>query len=406
MRRESINQSFQKENNIAVVLRALNADACRTRVKLAEKTGLTQASITKIVAQLIEWGAVSELESVGSGVGRKATLLQFNAENYRVAAVRINRTYTNVAIYDMDGRVYDMDSCETNSDEGVRRFVDRMIQMLRALLDRAELPVLSIGVAVPGPYNYNAGRISLMSGFPGWNEIDIKGELESAFGLPTFVDQDANCGALAEMWYSDSAENSDLLFICADRGIGAGLILDSSIYRGRDGFAGEIGHASINIFGPRCECGNHGCLELYGSTIALENAYSHEIVDPSDSMSLLKRARAKEILALVRAGDPVACRAYRKTVSFLCFGVVGMINALNPDTVVFADKIVNGGDLFLEVANQTFRQYLMPEYYDRLRIKVCTLDGDPMLLGASVLAFDQMLQTPSAYFQTAAPIRN
>ena len=76
-----------------------------------------------------------------------------------------------------------------------------------------------------------------------------------------------------------------------------------------------------------------------------------------------------------------------------------MINAFNPDTVVFADKIVNGGDLFLEVANQTFKQYLMPEYYDRLRVRVCTLDGDPMLLGASVLAYDYMLQTPSTYFR-------
>ena len=116
MKRESINQEVQKANNISLVLRALNSGACRTRVALAQKTGLTQASITKIVAQLIEWGAVAEMESVGTGVGRKATLLQLNAENYRVAAVRINRDYMNVAIYDMNGRVYDMDSCETSSD--------------------------------------------------------------------------------------------------------------------------------------------------------------------------------------------------------------------------------------------------------------------------------------------------
>lgn len=399
MKRGSINQSFQKENNIAVVLRALHADAGCTRVKLAEMTGLTQASITKIITQLIEWGAVSELESVGTGVGRKATLLHLNSENYRVAAVRINRNYINVAIYDMDGRLYDMARCETNSQEGARRSVERMIQLLRGLLSRADVPVLSIGVAVPGPYNYNAGRISLMSGFPGWNEIDIKGELEKAFSLPTFVDQDANCGALAEMWYSDPEEDCDILFIAADRGIGAGLILDSSVYRGRDGFAGEIGHASINMFGPRCECGNRGCLELYGSSIALENAYRQEVFDPMNPSSLLTDVSTRGILALVRAGDPAARRAYSKTVAYLCFGVVGIINALNPDTVVFADKIVNGGDLFLEVANQTFKQYLMPEYYDRLHIKVCSLDGDPMLLGASVLAYDHMLLTPSTYFQ-------
>ena len=76
-----------------------------------------------------------------------------------------------------------------------------------------------------------------------------------------------------------------------------------------------------------------------------------------------------------------------------------MINTLNPNVVVFSDRLVNGGELFLETARQTFRQYLMPEIYENLRVKICTLDGDPMLLGASVLAFNQMLQTPSAYFQ-------
>lgn len=400
MKRGSITQNFQKENNIAVVLRALHTEAECTRVKLAEVTGLTQASITKIVNQLIEWGAVSELESIGSGVGRKATLLHLNSEHYRVAAVRIQRDYINAAIYDMDGRLYDMARCEINSEEGAHYSADRMVQLLKKLLSRTDVPVLSIGVAVPGPYNYNAGRISLMSGFPGWNEIDIQKVLESAFSLPTFVDQDANCGALAEMWYTHSDADTNLLFICADRGIGAGLILDSSVYRGRDGFAGEIGHSSINIFGPRCECGNRGCLELYCSTLALENAYRQEVFDPLNPVSLMENISTKNILSLVRAGDPIARRVYSKTVSYLCMGVVGIINTLNPDTVVFGDRLVNGCDYFLEIANQIFRQYLMPEYYNRLRIRVSTLDGDPLLLGASVLAYDQMLQTPSIYFQT------
>lgn len=398
MKQGSINQNVQKENNISVVLRALRADTECTRIRLVKATGLTQPSITKIIAQLIEWGVVSELEGVGGGIGRKATRLHLNADRYRVAAVRINRTYINVAVYDMAGRLYDMASCETSSQAGARSSMKRMTDMLSRLLARAEVPVLSIGVAVPGPYNYFAGRISLMSGFPGWSEIDIKAELEAAFGLPVFVDQDANCGALAEMWYSRLEGNSDMLFICADRGIGAGLILDSSVYRGRDGFAGEFGHASINIFGPRCECGNRGCLELYGSTVALENIYRQEAFHPMDSDSLPADVSAGEILSLVREGDTVACRAYSKTVAYLCFGVVGMINTFNPATVVFADKIIEGGNLFLEVADQTFRQYLMPELYDRLHIRVCTLDGDPMLLGASVLAYDQMLQTPSVYF--------
>lgn len=403
MKQGSINQNVQKENNISVVLRALRSDTECTRIRLAKATGLTQPSITKIIAQLMEWGTVSELESVGNGIGRKATRLHLNAERYRVAAVRINRTYINAAVYDMKGRLCDMASCKTSSEAGAHSSMRQLINMLDSLIARTQVPVLSIGVAVPGPYHFFAGRISLMSGFPGWNEIDIRAELEAAFGLPVFVDQDANCGALAEMWYSGSEGNSDMLFICADRGIGAGLILDSSVYRGRDGFAGEFGHASINIFGPRCECGNRGCLELYGSTVALENIYRQEAFDPLDSDFLAADTSAGEIMALVREGDAVARRAYSKTVAYLCFGVVGMINTFNPATVVFADKIIEGGNLFLQVADQTFRQYLMPEIYNSLNIRVCALEGDPMLLGASVLAYDQMLRTPSAYFRTVEP---
>lgn len=399
MKWTSINQELQKENNISVVMHALRANDRCTRIGLSEITGLTQASITKIVAQLIEWGVVSEVDSVGVGVGRKAICLHLNSEKYHAVSVRINRKYINLAIYDMDGRLYDMEQCEISFLDGAQVSMDHMIARLKDMLARFGRTVQCIGVAVPGPFNYKTGRISLMSGFPGWNEIDIKGQLEDAFHRSVYIDHDANCGALAEMWYSNADNVSDMLFICADRGIGAGLILNSSLYRGSYGFAGEFGHASINIFGPRCECGNRGCLELFGSTVALENAYRQEVFNPLKPNSLLGHIPAGEILARVRSGEPAACNAYAKTVGYLCFGVVGLINALNPGTVVFADKIINGGDLFLSVVHESFKQYLMPEIYKNLNVKLCELDGDPMLLGASVLAFDQMLRNPLTYLK-------
>lgn len=399
MKRNSINQSVQKETNLAAVLRALRAGYATTRVELAEATGLAQASITKIVAQLIEWGAVSECESVGTGVGRKAVRLRINAGEFRVAAARINRRYMITAIYDLEGRQYDAIQQRISHEDGARASTERLVDQMRTLLARAERPPMSVGVAVPGPFNCRTGRITLMSGFPGWSEIDLREALTSATGLPTFVEQDANCGALAELWHAGEAAESDLIFVAADRGIGAGLILDYEIYRGHEGYAGEIGHSSINVFGPRCECGNRGCLEMYGSAIALENAYRQDVFDPSEPASAAADVNAERILEMVREGDPVARRAYRKTVAYLCFGLVGMINTLNPKAVVFSDRLVDGGELFLETARQTFQQYLMPEIYENLRVKVCTLNGDPMLLGASVLAFNQMLQTPSAYFQ-------
>ena len=402
MKWTSINQDLQKENNISVVMHALRANDRCTRTALSELTGLTQATITKIVGQLIDWGAVSEIDSIGGGVGRRAICLHLNTEKYLVAAVRINRKYINLAVYDMDGRLYDMEQLQISFLDGVQGSMERLIARLREMLGRVRLPVQSIGVAVPGPFNYRTGRISLMSGFSGWNEIDIKGRLESAFALPVYVDQDANCGALAELWFAESESASDMLFICADRGIGAGLILNSSLYRGAKGFAGEFGHASINVFGPRCECGNRGCLELYGSTTALESTYRQEIFDPLQPSSVPEHISSQEIMALVRAGDPVACRAYSKTVGYLGVGVVGLINALNPSEVVFSDKLIQGGELFLEVIRATLRQYLLAETLEGMRVKVCELDGDPMLLGASVMAFDEMLRNPLTFFKPRA----
>lgn len=397
MKTQAINQSFQKEHNISVVLRALLAhDGC-TRMQLCQATGLTQPTMTKIISQLLEWNAVYEQESIGSGVGRKAVCLHLNAEMYRVLSVRINRKYISAAIYDPQGGTHGTARCEISVQEGARSSMLKTIRLLRALLAEEDHPVLGIGVAVPGPFNYQTGRISLMSGFPGWNEVDIRAELEQVFHLPTLVDHDANCGALAELWHSSSAHQSEnMLFVCADRGIGAGLILNGSVYRGSDGFAGEFGHASVNMFGPVCECGNRGCLELYASASALENAYLQQTSRPLSTDDILTR---------VRLSQPDACAAYQQIVHNLCCGVVGLINTLNPDAVVFADRLINGGPCFLDTARRTLKERLIPEIYQKLRIRLCTLDEDPMLLGASVLVFDRLLHTPSAFFRMEKAVR-
>lgn len=400
-KRKTINQSGQKEHNLGAIIRELHTDRSCTRVKLAEAMQLTQASITKIIDQLIEWGVVSERGGVGSGVGRRAIRLHLNTENYHVVAARISRGWMVAAVYDMDGRLCDMIRREFDADERPVDAVNNLANMIRTLILRSKVRILSIGVAVPGPYDYYAGKISLISGFPGWDEINVREQLQGAFDIPVFIDQDANCGALAEMWYTEGNRDTNMVFVVAERGVGAGLLLNSSIYRGSSGFAGEFGHASINIFGPICECGNRGCLELYGSLVALENLYQQESFDPAHPGTALVRVSAKEILVRVHAGEALAVRVFSKTVAYLCFGVVGIINTLNPEMVVFADRMVSGSEeLFLEIADQTFKQFLLPEIYSRLRVKACTLDGDPMLLGASALAFDQMLQTPSAFFHT------
>lgn len=389
MRTEVIDQSQQKENNLSIVLRRLMTDPDCTRVKLAAQTGLAQASITKIVSLLMNWGLVTEQETIGSGVGRRAVRLHLNGEKFTVAAIRINRDNICAVLMDMNRKASEFSRCEISFEEGAEHSVQKMIRMLKQLLKSSKVPICAIGVSVPGPFSYRTGRISLMSGYPGWERIDIKRELEDAFAVPVFVEHDANCGAVAEYWDRSINGRENLMFVAADMGIGAGMILNSALYRGKDGYAGEIGHASICYDGPLCECGNRGCLELYASTKALQRRYEEETGISSDVADILQK---------VRGGVAEAEKAYEETVNALACGLVSIVNVINPDAIVFSGRLAEGGRLFLSTVREVFRQRLMPDQIQQMTLEVSRLPVDPMLLGAGIVAFRNMLETPSYYF--------
>ena len=397
-----VNQSAQKESNLSLLIRLIrestDGNEC-TRVRLAQETGLTQAAVGKLTSELMDWGLVLECASIGNGVGRRPTVLKLNSSPYRCLAIRINRDYISAAVFDIAGKLYNRQYYAISPLEGARHSMQRVFQLAEEILEASDIRPMCIGVAVPGPYNYLTGRISLMSGFPGWDRIDIAAELETRFHLPVAVEQDANCGALAEARHGGYPRDSNMLYVVADRGIGAGLIINGELYRGNLGFAGEIGHASINAFGPKCECGNIGCLELYGSTVAMHNKYIQRLIRDHQSISTDPKISVQQILHSAKNGDPLAVDVYSETVSYLAFGTVNMINAFNPKYIVFADKITENEELFLPVVKDVLRNHLMKEVYDSLEIGVTRIEGDPMLFGACVVAFDSLIQTPARYFK-------
>lgn len=388
-----INRDAQKELNLSLVIRALHSGRAETRIGLTRATGLKQATITKIVRQLQDWGLVSETTGQDAPMGRKPMGLTLNADRFLLGAARVNRSYLACAVYDIAGNALIHEQIPNLPEKGAEASLEALKALIASTLSRAPGQVLGLGVALPGPYNAKTRRITLMSGFPGWSRVDLEAGLKDAVEVPVFLEHDANCGALSELWYGEHRRDENLLYVVCDRGVGAGLIANGAVYRGASGYAGEIGHASINFAGPLCECGNRGCLELYASSEALRDAYRQ-----SGGSGATARPDADAVLALVRAGDPAARDAYRQVTGCLAFGVVGLINALNPDCVVFADRMVEGGDLFLETVDGVLRRHLMPEIYAALKISVNRLPGDPMLLGASVVALDSLLMRPTGVF--------
>lgn len=399
------NKTSLRENNLMHIVRALRfSDDC-SRVSLAHELGLTPAAITKLVNELLQSGLVVETSSIDSGKGRRPIRLKLSGENHIALSGRINRDYISAAICDLNGKIYNyMDERITPAD-GTHEIMRRLVRMLKEVAEGASAPVLALGMALPGPFDARHGRIALMSGFPGWDQIDLRRELEQALNIPVFLEHDANCGALAELWYGEHGNVRNMLYIVGDRGVGAGIISNGQVYKGVTGFAGELGHMSINCFGALCECGNRGCLELYGSTNALESEYQRslfELWQKGQGRSRTGKVTARDICRMVREDDALARCAYEKTVGYLAFGTVSVINLLNPEAVIYSDKITDGGAYFLEIVRKTLKQHLLPTVYNDLIIDTSRLQNnpevcDPMLLGAGVVAFEQLMErNPSA----------
>ncbi len=386
MKARGINRTFQKENNIKQIIQLLYRLETCSRVSLAKEMNLTQAAMTKRINPLIESGLVEEVNLIDTGSGRKPKQLKLASHKFSIVAGRINRDYVSASIFTLRGELIYGSSTSFDKDSQPEAVFEKFKDMVADVMRYTTSQVLGIGVAVPGPFNMFTNTVTLVSGFAGWNKVDIKGELEARFNIPVFLEQDANCGALAELWCRKDNRYNNIVYVTADRGVGSGLVVDGRVYHGNVGYAGEFGHMSINFDGPLCECGNRGCLELYCSTNALERRYQ----EMTGSKALVKVPR---IFELVKGGDETARRAYDEILKYLAFGCASIVNVMNPDVIIFADKITGGGEFFLSTMRRYLKQFLMSEIYSDLAIEVSSFNGDPTVLGASVNVLERMLET-------------
>lgn len=395
-KKEGTNLEDVQEMNRALVIRLLRKFQVCSRADIAKATGLKKATITYIINDLIEWGLVKETGIIDGEKGRRSIGITLNSENYKVIGVRLARKYFTVGLFDIAGTEYVIKTDDIDIMDNSEITFQKIKAEIRELINSTtENIVLGIGVAIPGPFIRDEGRIALMTEFPGWEKVAIKEELQKTFGVPVYLEHDANAGALAEWWFGPkSMHKGTFIYVAAGQGIGAGIILDDRIFTGALGIAGEIGHMSIDFNGPDCECGNKGCLEHYSSTLALMREVKNEIKNYPKSV-LNKGLTIQSILKAVRDGDELAVKVFRETAWYLGFGLSSVVNAFNPDVIIIGDDLAEGGPMLLEVVRETMKKHVLKSVYEKLSIDLSTFRNDPVLLGASTLAVDKILRRPS-----------
>lgn len=389
------NQDDLQKLNRSLVMRLIHKLGICSRAELAKRSGLTKASITGITQQLIDAGVVKEVGLIDGAKGRRSIGLSLCLDHYLCVGIRLTRKDVRGGLFDVAGEIYADERRLIPENSTPQDAMALMKDIIEKLLKKGDgRKVLGIGLAVPGPVIYDEDKIAYMSAFPGWENISIKKELFEAFGIPVLLEHDGVCFALAEWWDRDSQDYRLMVTVLAGQGVGAGLVDGGRPIRGALGCAGEMGHMSLDVHGPRCDCGNFGCLEKYVSTLALEKRMAEALEDRPEHPLYGLAPGYREILKAVREGDELSVQLFTEAATYLGYGIVNVVNLLNPDIVVVTDSLAECDELMQSVLERTVRSRLSEKILSRTKLVVKPSSEYLAMQAATSLIVDMFLASP------------
>jgi predicted NBD/HSP70 family sugar kinase len=349
--------------NRSSLLRTLHADGPLSRAALAKVSGLTRATVSAVVRDLIDDGVVEELGlSTAGGVGKPATLVDVAADGRHILCVDLSEPSRFVgAIVNLAGKVVVRRTYDRRSKTG-KAAVTLLRRICRELVDDAERPLLGVGIASPGIVD--AAGVIVTAAHLGWTDLPLGATLGDELGIPVAVVNDANAAALAELTYGEQAAG-DLICVRVDEGVGAGLVLDGRLYTGSSFAAGEIGHVVVVPDGALCVCGKRGCLETEVSEPLLERRLEADAGDGS--------------AVLARAGEHLGT------------ALATVLSALDVTDVVLSGSDSVTTETFRAAATLAIAARTMPLLADRLVVRASTFGFDDVLVGAAAMVLDHEL---------------
>jgi predicted NBD/HSP70 family sugar kinase len=372
-------------NGAGRVLRLIRDGQAVTRADLARRTGLARSTVAQRVDALIAHRLVYEAGGRASTGGRPPTVLAFNEGAGVVLAADLGATHSRLAVADLSGeplieQAYDLDIAA--GPAAVLEWVQARYESLLAEAGRSAVEVLGIGVGIPAPVASNRGEPVAPPIMPGWDGFSIPRWFAAHYDAPVLVDNDVNIMALGEHW-THWREVEHLLYVKVGTGIGCGIVADRHIHRGAQGAAGDIGH--IRIAGHDdvvCRCGNVGCLEA----VAGGRALAHRLTEAG-----FEARSSRDVVALVRAGEPLAIQIVRDAGRHLGEVLASSVNFFNPGAIVIGGDIADAHQQLLAGVREVIFQRSLPLATGDLRIVPSRLGDRAGVIGAAIMVIEHIL---------------
>jgi glucokinase-like ROK family protein len=383
--------------SLAAVLDVVRSERARSRLEIAQRTGLSRAIVAIRVAQLVDLGLLSESGVAPSTGGRPPRQLRFVARAGHVLVADLGATSIDVAAIDLGGEILRQLAEPANIAAGPEAVLARVEGLFDRLVTETDVPgpLVGIGIGLPGPVEFRTGRPIAPPIMPGWDGYTVRERFAARHHVPVWVDNDVNTMALGEERHGIARGHQNVVFVKIGTGIGAGLISDGLLHRGSQGSAGDVGH--IQVVDDRsivCRCGKIGCLEAVAGGSAL--ARDAEAAARSGRSERLAAAlaqgpvRAEDVAEAAAHGDPVAVELLERAGRNVGRMLASVVNFFNPSLIVIGGGVAGAGDVLIAAIREVVYARSLPLATRDLRIERSALGGRAGVLGAAAIVLDEL----------------
>ncbi|WP_090984820.1 ROK family protein [Paenibacillus sp. CF384] len=403
-----------KSLNRSTVLQYIRKQGQASKADIAAQTHLSFTAVKNITDELLSYSFISEVGYDESTGGRKPLLYKLKEDRFYSVGLHLSVARIHVVVLNLSGGVHAHYETETNPDAlQSNAIVDQLIDCIEDAIVKSNVDrtrILGIGMAIPGPLDPFGGVVLSPPNMKGLAGLPLKQLMTDHFGIETLIEKDANLIALGEYWHGAARGKRNVFYLDADVGIGSGIIIDGKLHYGSPYGAGEVGHGTINIDGPRCNCGNYGCLEAVASGLAIERRAGEEIRRGAET-SYRERYLADEksvsiaaILDAARDGDSLSQQLLTESARYVGIAVGNVIHLLMPEIIIIGGALTHAYPRYFEHTKEIAMSRIFASFADHIHIYKAELGVLGGAIGAGTLVLEQFFQKDLSEWMDMKPL--
>lgn len=383
------NQYAVKRENKSLILETIKKQFPISRADIANHTGLNKGTVSSLVNDLLGENLINESGPGKSSGGRRPVMLLFNKLAGYSIGIDLGVNYLLGILTDLEGNICHEKRIIFNN-LSFEELIDELYMVIDLLITSAPpspYGIIGISVGVPGTVNKN-GKILLAPNL-GWRDVHLKDILEDKYDLPIIIENEANTGAYGEKKFGAGKNHKNIIYVSVGIGIGVGLIFNGKLYKGNNGFSGEMGHMTIDIHGDECRCGNIGCWELYASEQALIKKAEQLDIQSGVNESELS---LESLIHQAEKGNKSTIKLFEQIGDYIGVGINNIINTFNPEQIIIGNRMASAQQWLSKSLKSRVINQAMDFHQQDLKLNFSELTTHSSALGAAAFSIENFFK--------------